>query len=105
VGNDGLRGTNDNHSDKGNHDKGSHIHVPTHNYIGSTSRVTPRPHMPQFLEGQQVRNQEKQGQGGYLTNYLREYQTLGEEIHEAMFLQDFCTIKYMNMPIDFNRGP
>jgi hypothetical protein len=36
--------------------------------------------------------------------YLREYQTLGEEFQEAMSLQDFCTIKYRNRPRDFNMG-
>jgi hypothetical protein len=103
--NDGSRGTNGSHGHNGNHVEGINTHVPTQNHIGSTSRVTPRPHMPQFLEGQQDGNQGKQGQGEYFTDYLREYQTLGDDFRNSMSLQDFCTIKYKNRPRDFNRGP
>jgi hypothetical protein len=89
----------------GNHDEGRNTHVPTWNNIGTTSRVNPRPHMPQFLEGQQAGNQGQQGQGEDFTNYLREYQTLGDDFQASMSLQDFCTIKYRNRPRDYNRGP
>jgi hypothetical protein len=61
--------------------------------------------MPQFLEGQQAGNQGQQGQGEDFIEYLREYQTLGEEFQAAMSLQDLCTIKYRNKPRDFNKGP
>jgi hypothetical protein len=57
VVNDGSRGTNGIHGHNGNCVEGSHKHVPTQNHIGSTSGVTPRPHMPQFLDGQQAVNQ------------------------------------------------
>jgi hypothetical protein len=104
VVNDGLRGTNGSHGRNGNCVEGRHTHVPTHGHIGSTSRATPRPHMPQFLDGQQAVNQGQQGQVEAFTKYLREYQTLGEEFQAAMSLQDFCTIKYRNRPRDFSRG-
>jgi len=41
---------------------------------------------------------DNKGLGEGFTNYLRYYQTLGEEFHAAMSLQDFCAIKYMNIP-------
>jgi hypothetical protein len=61
--------------------------------------------MPQFLEGQQPGNQGQQGDGEVFTEFLREYQALGDELQAAISLQDFCTIKYRNRPRDFNRGP
>jgi hypothetical protein len=100
-----TQGINGSHGHNGNRVEGSNTHVPTWNHIGSTSRVTPRPHMPQFLEGQQAGNQGQQGQGEYFMEFLKEYQTLGEEFQAAMSLQDFCTIKYKNRPIDLNKGP
>jgi hypothetical protein len=60
--------------------------------------------MPQFLDGQKVVNQGRQGQGEYFTKYLREFQNLGDESQETMSLQDLCTIKYRNRSRDFNRG-
>jgi hypothetical protein len=79
AGNNGSGRTNGSHGNNGNHVEGRNTHVPTWNNIGTTSRVTPRPHMPQFLEGQQAGNQGQQGQGEDFTDYLREYQTLGDE--------------------------
>jgi hypothetical protein len=76
------------------------IHMPL---CGIT--LGPRPHMPQFLEGQQAGNQGQQGQEEDFTEFLREYKTLGEEFQAAMSLQDFCTIEYKNRPRDFNGGP
>jgi hypothetical protein len=35
--------------------------------------MTPSPHMPQFLEGQQAGNHGQQGQGEYFIDFLREY--------------------------------
>jgi hypothetical protein len=61
--------------------------------------------LPQFLEGEQAENQGQQGQGEGFIDYLREYQILGEEFQATMSLQDFCAIKYMNRPRDYNRGP
>jgi len=80
VVNDGLRETNGSLGHNGNRAEGSHTHVPTQNHIGSTSRATPRPHMPQFLDGHQAVNQGKQEQLEDFVEYLREYQTLGESI-------------------------
>jgi hypothetical protein len=54
--------------------------------------MTPRPHMPQFLEGKKARNHGNQGKGEDFTDYLREYKDLGDEFQESMSLQDFCTI-------------
>jgi hypothetical protein len=104
VVNDGSRGNNGSHRHNGNHAEGSHTHVPIQNHIGSTSRTTPRPNMPHFLDGQKDVNQGQQGQGEDFTEYLREYQTLAEEFQAAMSLHDLCTIKYMNRPREFNRG-
>jgi hypothetical protein len=53
--------TNGSHGNNGNHAEGSNTHTSTRYNIGAYSRVTPRPHMPQFLEGQQAGNQRQQG--------------------------------------------
>jgi hypothetical protein len=73
VVNDGSRGTNGSHGHNGNCAEGRYMRVPTQNHIGCTNRATPRPHMPQFLDGQQAVNQGQQGQGEDFTEYLREY--------------------------------
>jgi hypothetical protein len=54
AGNNGLGRTNGSHGNNGNHAEGCSTHVPTRYHIGSTSRGISRPHMPQFLEGQQA---------------------------------------------------
>jgi hypothetical protein len=105
AGNNGPGRIDGSHGNNGYRAERSHTHVPKWYHIGSTSRVTPRPHMPQFLERQQVVNQGQQGQGEDFTKFLREYQAFGDEFQAAMSLEDFCTIKYMNRPRDFNRGP
>jgi hypothetical protein len=72
AGNNGSGRVSGSHCNNGNHVEGSNNHVPTQSDMGFTSRVTPRPHIPQFLEGQQIGNQGQQGQGEDFTDYLRE---------------------------------
>jgi hypothetical protein len=61
-----TQGTNGSQGNNGNHVEGSHTHVPTRIHIGSTSRMTPRPHMPQFLEGQPSEKSRAEGtRGGF----------------------------------------
>jgi hypothetical protein len=85
-GDSGLGRTNESRGNNGNHVEGRNTHIPTRNNIRTTSRETPRPHMPQFLEGKHDGNHGKQGKGEYFTDYLREYQTLRDEFHATMSL-------------------
>jgi hypothetical protein len=101
VGNNGVGGSNGNN---GNHVEGNTNNIPTQNHTRTTSRVIPRPILPHFLGEQQTGNQEQPGQGKYFSDYLREYRALGDECQEVMSLQDYCTIKYRNIPKYFNRG-
>ena len=63
AGNNGSGGTNGNNGNNGNHAEGSNTYTPPQNNTWTTSRVTLRPLLPQFLEEQEAGNQGQQGLG------------------------------------------
>jgi hypothetical protein len=74
----GNNGAGDSNGNNGNHAKGSNNNIPAQTHTRITSRVTPRPIFPHFLE-QRTRNQEHPGQGEDFSNYFREYRSLGDK--------------------------
>ena len=57
------------------------------------------------MDGKIIGNQAQQGQEEGFSNYLREYEILSDDLHVTMSLAYFCTIKYRNMPREYNMGP
>jgi hypothetical protein len=76
------------------------------NKVSGSSRVTPRPYMPSFLDAQQ--------QDAYVRGcmeveenfeeYEREYASLSAGFMRQVSLGEYCGIKYRGRPRNFHRG-
>jgi hypothetical protein len=77
------------------------------NRVPGSSRVTPRPYMPSFLDTQQ---QDAHVPGRMeiednFEDYEREYAALSAGFRRQVSLAEYCDIKYRGRPRDFHGQP
>jgi hypothetical protein len=102
-----IPGTNAPHTTQGNLGADSRPHSPTHTYT-SSSRI-PMPLFPSFQRAPLVAVQQpvaprQTTQAEDISEYRREYATLGPEFHHDMTLVEYCGLRLGNRPRDPQRG-
>ena len=70
----------------------------------TASRATPRPLMHTFFREQSAANHDQQVREEGYGDYLRQYNSLGDDFKAAMSLGDFCGLKLRNRPSNNQRG-
>jgi hypothetical protein len=88
------------------HTEGQSLFGGANNRVPGSSRVTPRPYMPSFLDAQQ-HDAHFQGHMEVEDNfeeYEREYATLSAGFRRQVTLSKYCGIKYRGRPREFHRG-
>jgi hypothetical protein len=86
-----------------------HYHAEGQSFGGGTSRgqahsrVTPRPYMPTFLDGQPQDNHFNEIEDNF-EQYAREYESLSAGFRRQVTLDQYCGIKFRGKPKNYHRN-